>query len=531
MAAPKALRGSNVPGDGAALAAAAKTAIVQGFVASVLIVLGSLGVGWLAGSSTLIRTPLFIFARTAPVPVILCTVMLCVGALLLLRSWLRLAQRMGSWDERSRPVLVRALWMWALPMMAALPLFSRDSYAYIGQGRLMMQGLNPYTNGISALNNYYSLGPDTLWTEAPTPYGPLWLWIEQGAVAVSGGIPEVALIPFRLAALAGVVLLAVFVPKLAALHGVNPNRALWLVALNPVVLINFIASAHNDSLMLGLVVAGIYYASVKRPILGIILVTASIAIKPITLIALPFAGLLWAGHRAGWGRRFLCWAATLGISMGLLAAAGLVNGLGFGWLGALQTSSAVWIWYAPLGLLSRTVGFATSLFGGPGDALADGIQKVGTVASVLAVIWLTLRPASTGVWGWPLKKRTETGPLDERSYGRLVVRRTAWAFAAVVLLAPVIQPWYMLWLLAFFAVTGLNDGWQLRTVFYLTAFFTLIALTDQLSVFPWIPIEVVRGVAIAVGVSFAVYLIFFDKKTHMLFRHPRHAAGVPSPGA
>ncbi|WP_284984232.1 polyprenol phosphomannose-dependent alpha 1,6 mannosyltransferase MptB [Arthrobacter sp. efr-133-TYG-118] len=514
LAHPEALGDSNAPVHGTVIAKAARTAILQGFIGSLLMVAGSVGVGWLASSSALIRTPLFIMARTSPVGVILCTVMLCLGALLLLRSWLRIAQRIGGWNPSSRPVLRRALWMWAVPMMVSLPLFSRDAYAYIGQGRLMEQGLNPYTNGISALSNYFSLGPDKLWTEAPTPYGPLWLWIEQGAVWVSASVPELALIPFRLAALAGVILLAVYVPRLAALHGVNPERALWLGVLNPVLLINFIASAHNDSLMLGLVVAGLYFASVKRPVLGIVLITASIAIKPITLIALPFAGLLWAGARAGWGRRMLCWSATLGLSLGLLAAAGLVNGLGFGWLGALQTPGAVWIWYAPVGLLAHTAGFVVGLFGGPGVPVTDVIQTAGTAVSALAIVWLAVRTPGRGL-GLP-------APLhDETEFNKTVLRRMAWAFAAVVVLAPVIQPWYMVWLLVFFTVTGIADGAQLRTVFYLTAFFTLIALTDQLSVFPWIPIEVVRGVAIAIAVSFIAYLVFFDKKTHVLFRPRR----------
>ncbi|MGM7778171.1 polyprenol phosphomannose-dependent alpha 1,6 mannosyltransferase MptB [Arthrobacter sp. KNU-44] len=515
LAHPEALGDSNAPVHGTRIAKAARTAILQGFIGSLLMVAGSIGVGWMATTSgSLIRTPLFIMARTSPVGVIFCTVMLCLGALLLLRSWLRIAQRIGGWNPSSRPVLRRALWMWAIPMMFSLPLFSRDAYAYIGQGRLMEQGLNPYTNGISALSNYFSLGPDKLWTEAPTPYGPLWLWIEQGAVWVSAGVPELALIPFRLAALAGVVLLAVYVPRLAALHGVNPDRALWLGVLNPVLLINFIASAHNDSLMLGLVVAGLYFASVKRPVLGIVLITASIAIKPITLIALPFAGLLWAGARAGWGRRMLCWTATLGLSLVLLAAAGLVNGLGFGWLGALQTPGAVWIWYAPVGLLAHTAGFVVGLFGGPGVPVTDIIQTVGTAVSALAIVWLAVRTPGRGI-GMP-------APIDaEPEFNKTVLRRMAWAFAAVVVLAPVIQPWYMVWLLVFFTVTGIADGAQLRTVFYLTAFFTLIALTDQLSVFQWIPIEVVRGVAIAIAVSFIAYLVFFDKKTHVLFRPRR----------
>ncbi|MFK4298829.1 hypothetical protein ABH924_004002 [Arthrobacter sp. GAS37] len=515
LAHPEALGDSNAPVHGTVIAKAARTAILQGFVGSLLMVAGSVGVGWMATTSgSLIRTPLFIMARTSPVGVIVCTVMLCLGALLLLRSWLRIAQRIGGWNPSSRPVLRRALWMWAVPMMFSLPLFSRDAYAYIGQGRLMEQGLNPYTNGISALSNYFSLGPDKLWTEAPTPYGPLWLWIEQGAVWVSAGVPELALIPFRLAALAGVILLAVYVPRLAAVHGVNPDRAFWLGVLNPVLLINFIASAHNDSLMLGLVVAGLYFASVKRPVLGIVLITASIAIKPITLIALPFAGLLWAGARAGWGRRMLCWMATLGLSLGLLAAAGLVNGLGFGWLGALQTPGAVWIWYAPVGLLAHTAGFVVGLFGGPGVPVTDVIQTAGTAVSALAIVWLAVRTPGRGL-GMP-------APLDdEPEFNKTVLRRMAWAFAAVVVLAPVIQPWYMVWLLVFFTVTGIADGAQLRTVFYLTAFFTLIALTDQLSVFQWIPIEVVRGVAIAIAVSFIAYLVFFDKKTHVLFRPRR----------
>ncbi len=515
LAHPEALGDSNAPVHATVIAKAARTAILQGFVGSLLMVAGSVGVGWMATTSgSLIRTPLFIMARTSPVGVILCTVMLCLGALLLLRSWLRIAQRIGGWNPSSRPVLRRALWTWAVPLMLSLPLFSRDAYAYIGQGRLMEQGLNPYTNGISALSNYFSLGPDKLWTEAPTPYGPLWLWIEQGAVWVSAGVPELALIPFRLAALAGVILLAVYVPRLAALHGVNPERALWLGVLNPVLLINFIASAHNDSLMLGLVVAGLYFASVKRPVLGIVLITASIAIKPITLIALPFAGLLWAGNRSGWGRRMLCWTATLGLSLGLLAAAGLVNGLGFGWLGALQTPGAVWIWYAPVGLLAHTAGFVVGLFGGPGVPVTDVIQTAGTAVSALAIVWLAVRTPGRG-FGM-------SAPLDdEPEFNKTVLRRMAWAFAAVVVLAPVIQPWYMVWLLVFFAVTGIADGAQLRTVFYLTAFFTLIALTDQLSVFQWIPIEVVRGVAIAIAVSFIAYLVFFDKKTHVLFRPRR----------
>ncbi|ALE06362.1 hypothetical protein AL755_14295 [Arthrobacter sp. ERGS1:01] len=486
-----------------------QSAVWQGFAGSVMLLLGSLGVGWLASSSSLIRTTLLIVARTTPAAVIISTVLVCLGALLMIRAWVRLYQHLRGWDASSTPVLRKALILWTAPLMLALPLFSRDSYAYIGQGRLMQQGLDPYTNGISALSNYFLLGPDGLWTEAPTPYGPIWLWIEQGAVALAHGSPELTLIPFRLASLLGVVLLAIYVPRIAELHGFNPHRTLWLVVLNPAVLINFVGSVHNDSLMLGLVVAGLYYACVKHPVVGILFITASVAIKPITLIALPFVGLLWAGSQAGWVRKFGLWAATLGISMGVMAVMGVVNGLGFGWLAALKTPGTVWIWYAPVGLLSNTVGFVVTLLGGAGAAVTSVIQTIGQGASILLVAAIAF---------WPVRPAGPMADPDvEQRYGQAVLRRMAWAFAAVVLLAPMIQPWYMTWLLAFFAVTGLKDGWQLRTVSYLTVFFTLIALTDQLSVFQWIPIGIIRAVAIVVGVLAAFWVMFWDKKSRDMF--------------
>ena len=415
-------------------------------------------------------------------------------------------------------MLKKALILWVIPMIFALPVFSRDAYAYIGQGRLMQQGLDPYTNGISALNNYFLLGPDIMWTEAPTPYGPMWLWVEHIAVLLPANSPEITLIPFRLASLTGVILLFIYISKLAARHGFNPNRAVWLAVLNALLLMNFVASVHNDSLMLGLVVAGIYYASNKRPVVGIMLVTASIAIKPITLIALPFVGLLWAGSQAGWFRKLCLWAATLGISTALLGAMGATNGLSFGWLAALRTSGTVWHLYAPIGLLSNAAGGVASFFGGTGATVTTSIQTICVVISILIVVALAFFEIP------PTMSTPTGGTLDEtQRYSQAVLRRMAWGFAAVVLLAPAIQPWYMLWLLGFFTVTGIAEGWQERMVFYLGAFFILIALTDQISVFPWIPMVLIRSVAIAVGLLGLLYVMFWDRQTHGLFMSRRIA--------
>ncbi|MGC8050160.1 hypothetical protein, partial [Salmonella enterica] len=47
---------------------------------------------------------------------------------------------------------------------------------------------------------------------------------------------------------------------------------------------------------------------------------------------------------------------------------------------------------------------------------------------------------------------------------RHVVQRMTWAFTALVVLSPIIQPWYLLWLLPLFAVTGIRRDWQFKWV-------------------------------------------------------------------
>jgi len=306
-----------------------RSPLLAGFVGSMFMLAGSIGVGWLAPVSELRRMPLFIWMRTEAPGVALSIILVAVGGMLLVRAWLRLGQKVRVWGNQARKATLAAVVAWGLPMMFSVPLFSRDVYAYIGQGRLMVEGFNPYENGISALSNYFQLGADKMWTEAPVPYGQLFLWIEQFVVWVTNVQPEACVMLFRLVALAGVVLCVIYVPRLAELHGVNPHRALWLTVANPLFLTNFIASVHNDSLMIGLALAGLYYSATRRQLRGILLVTLSIAVKPITIVFLPFIGLLWAGKKAGWLRKVAFWALTAGLSLGLLTAMSLVRPRGF----------------------------------------------------------------------------------------------------------------------------------------------------------------------------------------------------------
>jgi alpha-1,6-mannosyltransferase len=481
-----------------------RSPILSGFVGSLFLVIGSLGVGWLAPASELRRMPLFIWMRTEAWGVGLSIVLIAIGGMLLVRAWLRLGQRVRVWGLEARKATLQAVAAWGLPMMFTVPLFSRDVYAYIGQGRLMVEGFNPYENGISALSNYFQLGADKMWTEAPVPYGQLFLWIEQFVVWSTNVQPEASIMLFRLAALVGVVLCIIYVPKLAELHGVNPHRALWLTAANPLFLTNFIASVHNDSLMIGLALAGLYYCATRRVIFGIVLVTASIAVKPITVVFLPFIGLLWAGKGASWPRKFVFWGLTAGISFALLYLMSLVNGFGFGWINGLSAPGSVWIWYAPVGLLGLVVASIANAFSLDGWGLAKWVYDAGKLLAVGIVAWQIFR-----------------GDHDR------IMRRLTLAFAAVVVLAPMIQSWYVVWLIPLFAVTGIRADWQVKALYFIVSFFMVYAISDQLEVFPYLQSEdlglalaLARNAAAIIALLFALYLIFLDPRTKLLFSKP-----------
>ncbi|NYE94553.1 hypothetical protein FHU41_000774 [Psychromicrobium silvestre] len=480
--------------------------LTAGLVGSLLLMFGSVGIGWLAQSSALWRNPIFIWMRAEPAGIVISVACIAIGGMVLVRAWLRLGQRFTDWPPASGRIVKKAILMWSLPLMVTIPLFSRDVYAYIGQGRLMQANLNPYVNGISALSNWFNLGADKLWAEAPTPYGPVFLWIEQFVVTVSGGNPELSVFLFRVCSAFGVLLCVIYVPRLAVLHGVNPNRALWLSVANPLLLVNFLAAVHNDALMIGLAVAGLYYCATKRYIFGIVLITASIAIKPITVILLPFVALLWAGKKASWPRKFLYWGMTAALSLGIMALLGWINGFGFGWINGLSAPGSVWIWYAPVGALGLIVASLGSALGWDGWAITGHIWDAAKVLAVGIVVWLAFRG----------------------SYER-IIRRMALAFAAVVLLSSMIQSWYVVWLIPLFAITGIRNDWQVKTLYFILSFFMIYSISDQLNVWPylqqqdaWINLDSARLAAALIALGFAIYVVFVDRKTRKLFLRTEH---------
>jgi hypothetical protein len=455
----------------------------------VAIAVGSFGVGWLGPDSTFHEWALLEFIRNSRGGVAVSGLLVVAGALMLLVAWLALGlsllERRGA-----RPVdhtaarraslseVVASAAAWTAPLLVSLPLFSRDMFAYVGQGRLMAAGLNPYTTGMAELPGWYGIGVDPLWADTSTPYGPVFVWLERVVVQSTDALPtELAVFAFRLLAVAGLAMLAYYAWRIARLRGLNEAGVLWIVAASPLVIMNFVAAGHNDSIMLAFIVGGVYYALRDRPILGTVFVAIAIGVKPIALIALPVIGLIWAGSAAGWGAIVRRWAAVAGIALGALALVGWSMGIGMGWVAALATPVSISSWYAPASVLGISVGGLFSGFGLDGE-LAQQLVKTALLAAGCALA------------AYLVIARRRIDPL------RLLLG----CFAAIVLSSPVVHPWYGLWLLTLLALNGTEKLWSIRTVVYSTVFFMLIGLAEPFDLIPRLETDT-RIPVIVIGVA------------------------------
>jgi hypothetical protein len=251
-------------------------------------------------------------------------------------------------------------------------------------------------------------------------------------------------------------MLAVSVPRLAHAHGIAPQKALWLVVLNPLVLMHFVAGAHNDALMVGLMVAGLALAAERHPVQGVLLIGMAGAVKPIALVVLPFAGLLWAGVRAGWPQRIWAWIRASVLVLAVFGALSWVAGVDLGWVTSLSTPGTVRTWLSPPTALGMAVGNLVQWLGvGTVDGAISFFRFVAMAVGALIALWLVLRPE-----------------------GRSPVRGAGLVLLTIVALGPVVQPWYLLWALPLLAATGLT-GAQLRGVMVLTAVLVVHGMAES----------------------------------------------------
>jgi alpha-1,6-mannosyltransferase len=300
-----------------------------------------------------------------------------------------------------------------LAFLLAPPLLSTDVFNYIDYARLgALHGLDPYSHGPAAAP-HDPVFAYTAWRHVASAYGPLFT---IGSYPLAHlGVPA-ALWGFKaLAALASLGCVAL-VWRIAKQLGRSPVTAAAIFGLNPLLLVWTVGGAHNDLLMLVLMLAGVSLALGARQAIGGATLVAAVAIKATAGLAIPF--LLIASRRR--------WHVLGGVAV----AAAL-----------LYAVSAIAFPGHPLGVFDvlsqqrKLTGFNSvptelaKLFGMP--RVTDGVRTVAIVALLTTLAWIAWR-----VWR-----------------GAHWVTACGWAMVAAVVTTTWFLPWYAVWPLAFAAVS------------------------------------------------------------------------------
>ena len=406
-----------------------------GFLGAALITTGGLGAGSTKQHDPLLESLHLSWLRYGH-GLVLSSVLLWIGVALMLSAWLWLGRRVLAGDA-SEYTMVASAAFWLAPLLLSVPLFSRDTYSYLAQGALLRDGFDPYAVGPIDNPNALLDNVSPIWTITTAPYGPAFIMIAKLITMLVGNHVIAGTMLLRLCMLPGFALLIWATPRIARHIGANVPIALWICALNPLVIIHLMGGVHNEMLMVGLMAAGIALTLNSRHLAGITLIAVGVAVKATAGLALPFMVWVWMRHlceRRGY-RPLRAFAAAAGTSVvifvAVFAVLSGVAGVGLGWLTALAGSVKIINWLsvptAAANLIHAIAGlfFPVSFYAVLQVTRAVGIAIVGVA---LPLLWWRFRH-------------------DDRE----ALTGIAWAMLVVVLFAPAALPWYYSWPLAVLA--------------------------------------------------------------------------------
>lgn len=303
---------------------------------------------------------------------------------------------------------------WAIALLAVLHLLvfvgpillSTDVFSYIAYARMGVEhGLNPYTHGPIAIAHdpvYHYVGQD--WKKVATAYGPIYTLLSYpfGLLGVTGALWGMKLL--ALLASAGTLALTW---RCARMRALDPVKAVLIVGANPLYVIYALGGAHNDLIMLLLMMAAVALTFVGRDAPATAVVVAGALVKATVAALLPFMLLARRGLAQALG-------AVAALVLGALVAYAVFGVDGVNVVAALNRDAA----------FVSTDSFPNEiahLFGKPGVFPIDhDLLKAALVVIVLHLLWRTWRG-----YDW--------------------VAASGWALLAISVTSTWLLAWYILW--------------------------------------------------------------------------------------
>lgn len=310
--------------------------------------------------------------------------------------------------------------------LLAPPLLSQDVFSYIAYARLGVEhDLVPYTHSPLDIpfDPVFGFAGSK---DAVSVYGPVFTLLTYPLAPL--GVPEAFWVLKVVAALASLGVVALVWHTCERL-GRDPVLPALFVGLNPHVLVHVVGGAHNEALVMLVVMAGVALFVAGREPAGAAVATAAASLKASAALVVPF--LVLGARRT---RAVFLAAAAAAIGIGLVALAGF----GSDALDALGLISSNQERTSRFSFPYKTAELLGTLL--PGDRLEyrSAVRAVYAVAFGAVALWLMHR-----TW----RGRSEP------------IAMAAWTTLAVLVASAWLVPWYALWLLPLAALVADRRLW------------------------------------------------------------------------
>jgi alpha-1,6-mannosyltransferase len=224
------------------------------------------------------------------------------------------AQRRWGWG-----IVLGGTILFSVTLVLAYPITAIDLLIYAVRTRgWALYGLNPLATPPQNLPGDPWVGLSAEWSDAPSPYGSVWEGTSLLAFKLAGGDFLAHLFALKIVAILAylgcVVLVALILRRLKPEWTLVGTAAF---AWNPLVLLESVANAHNDILMVFFLLLAIYFAASDRRWLVTPALMLSISTKFVPVVVVPFFWLYLIRLETSWRRRLLVAAGNLALAVGL----------------------------------------------------------------------------------------------------------------------------------------------------------------------------------------------------------------------
>ncbi|MEO7911336.1 MAG: hypothetical protein ABIV47_16955 [Roseiflexaceae bacterium] len=334
----------------------------------------------------------------------------------------------------------------SLPLIFCPYLLSNDIYSYVMYGRIAaLYGGNP---AISAPSSYAhdAFFPYLIaWQSTPSVYGPVWTLFSHALTLLverAGGGPWLYLLAYKLTMLAAHLASTALIWQIV--RAWKPGQQVYaalLYAWNPVALIEFVGSAHNDALMICLILLAVLCTQREYWRAAVVALLAAALVKWIAVLLLPLWAIYWLRRERTWRARLLLASQAIAIMMvgatllylpyGQMLASIVAPLRAQGSMQAENSLGALAIRAGQEALMRLGVASARE----PAWRLAAEVVVSWCSKGLVLLAWLV---ALCAVWRRPTFER--------------LLQASCWLMLALLLLAPIFRVWYVTWPLALVAL-------------------------------------------------------------------------------